>query len=84
MSPAIVIVPVMLLIVLAAVLLAAVLAYPYQGKSLPESLPASETLDRLLESLAQRAGIGRHPNAEDREDVSSGLPTLSSSTAPRD
>ncbi len=84
MSPAIVIVPVMLLIVLAAVLLAAVLAYPYQGKRLPENLPAAEPLDRFLESLAQRAGIGRHPNARDREDVSSGLPTLSSSRAPRD
>ncbi|TNC45369.1 hypothetical protein [Mumia zhuanghuii] len=84
MSSAVVIVPVMLLIVIAAGLLAAVLAYPYRGRSLPGAVPGSAALDRLLVAIAEWAGIGYHPDADRGDDVSSKLPTLNSSTAPRD
>ena len=64
MSPVVVIVPVMLIIVAAAVMLGAVLAFPYRGKRVPSSLWGAENLDRLLEAIADRLEIGRHPDAE--------------------
>ncbi len=84
MSSAVVIVPVMLLIVIAAVLLAAVLAYPYRGRVVPARVPGSAALDRMLTAIAEWAQIGHHPDAGHEGDVSSTLPRLSSSTAPRD
>lgn len=66
MSPAVVIVPVMTLIVVAAIALVVVLAYPYRGKSVPSSLPGAPAIDRGLEAFADQLGVGRHPDAERR------------------
>lgn len=84
MSPAVVIVPVMLIIVVAAGMLVAVLAFPYRGKKVPPSLWRAESVDRFLETIADQAGVGRHPDAEVSGDVTAVSSRLSSSTAPRE
>ncbi|WP_370614894.1 hypothetical protein [Mumia sp. Pv 4-285] len=82
MSPAVVIVPVMLIIVVAAMLLVVVLAFPYRGRRVPGAIWGAERIDKALGALAEQVGIGQDPDVAarrpvNRESVSSGSSTPS-------
>ncbi|KAA1420457.1 hypothetical protein FE697_015950 [Mumia zhuanghuii] len=82
MSPAVVIVPVMLIIVIAAMLLVVVLAFPYRGRRVPAAMWGSERIDKALGAFAEQVGIQPDPDVAapgtvSRERVSSGSSTPS-------